>query len=313
MKPEHYREHDLRPDSVSMKIFRNLDSLDCIVAGGYCLSKVQRLYGNLASEYNDIDVFVLTQESYNEVHKVLSKLGVLDYDTILAASFTVQEIGQMRQSVQLIKPFRDVSSYDELIEDFDLDNSKYWTYAPWNKIYTKQANTRLHVVTPNKKVKWNYHFLERMLKYQNEKKLQLDFDQYPQLLGLIKSTNKERYNMGPTEYNPKDQTKYHLDNVLLEMIKEVLKTRNQISKKIDKETQMGKAGYMHLQRIMERSHDMLSLSSVSIFLFDYWAQEECHTAKGNDLVVALGAKLSSKKYYLANLGRVKRTYPELLL
>jgi hypothetical protein len=155
-----------------------------MIAGGSCLVEAQMSQG-IKSTYNDIDIFVDTQELFEKVSEVLRGQG-RHFESKHALNFTLYDSPEQDFSsvddpfddlpaetsaefqVQVIKPRR--KSYQNIIDNFDLNNSKYWTFWPYDVIESDQPEETLTVISPAFK---KYNALFRIMKYVRQKNMTL--------------------------------------------------------------------------------------------------------------------------------------------
>ena len=305
-------------------IFDAFKSLDVVIAGGYCLTKVQALYGNFLSLANDLDIFCLDDNTYQNALTAAETIGHILNETDSAVTFSLEpERFPMPRAkamtiYQIIKPPKKAYlSFDELIEDFDLNNSKYWTHAPFDTIYTKQDNRKLFEISSSKK-KWNYHFLGRILKYHNKKHLVLPTDDTftENALEIIKRKNKNVFKLDRSNYKVLDKNvEEHLENNLFSFILEMYKEIHPISYSITSEIKKGSVKFLFLERIFKNNIHRAFEYPASNFLFDYWMQKEYHieTSEEWGLVASVGTRLENAEFFENNIKKVKKVYPELLL
>ena len=319
---KHKKEHDYNKDPQVQELINHIDGYKCIIAGGYPLSKVQRLYGNLASRYNDIDIFCSDQKEYDKIIKEVETFATLNFDSTNAKSYRVtpKQIhpANAEFKFQVIKPNPKVKTLEELVENFDLNNSKYWLEAPWNKIYTNQDNSKLHMISPSDNIKWNYQFLGRMLKYMGTKQMKLPDDtEFCKNLGvLFMNQTKEVYTF--KSYNgTKNPDSSALDTQVFDMLDVLHKEAHRVAWNIQKDINQGKSSYLHLEKIFQSNNFRASNfgGSVDNFLFNYWMQKQYFDdiQKGEDLIGGIGAKLENEYFYKSNVKKVQKHFPELLL
>ena len=307
-------------DEQHQPIFDAMKHLDVIIAGGYCLTRVQALHGNFLTRSSDIDIFCLDNKNFQEALTAGLKVGHITHQTDTAVSMRLepkQVPGPETENspiFQIIKPpKRAYTSFNELVEDFDFNNSKYWSVPPFDVIHTNQDNKRLFQISCSKR-KWNYHFIGRILKYHGQKHLILPND-VDKFVDLIKRENLDVFQRDRNNYvSTTEDVKKHYEGSLFKMIALLYFKKHPASHIITKEINVGCTGYIHLEKIFQNNvHN--NTMPVSNFLFDYWLQKEYHDdiAAGNDFISSVGPALENVDYFKRNKKKVQKFYPELML
>ena len=167
-KYKHYLK--ILPDN----IIKVLSECNTMLAGGSCLSLIQRSVG-VPSSFNDLDFYFETEEDYQITYNKLQeeknrmnnaqKLFSYDYQTEFAYTMVID--GEEIQLIKIFKPFK------ETIADFDIENSKCWSFYPFDNVQTnidtKTLTTELQIKSTTK----NIGLVSRMLKYKSKKGLNI--------------------------------------------------------------------------------------------------------------------------------------------
>ncbi len=167
----------------------NQNNIKFYLAGGSVLTSVQ-LSEQIKSKYNDLDLYFGTQKDFDlafkiiktnidTVHEVLKEqeipkdelwsqlqdIAMVNIDSPNAVSFDINDI-----KLQFIR--MNFGTPQEIIKDFDIENSKYWSYYPFETAQTYQNKDTLY----NLKTSWidNYFCLQRVQKYSDQKSLCID-------------------------------------------------------------------------------------------------------------------------------------------
>jgi flavodoxin len=314
-------------DEHNQKLFDALKHLNVVIAGGYCLTKVQALHGNFLSKASDIDVFCVDDNTYQKTVEAADKIAHITFESEAAVTYRINHDDpgpevDASTIFQLIKPTKNgkqlYKNFTELIEDFDLNNSKYWSISPFDTIYTKQDNRKLFEISCSKK-EWNYHFVGRILKYHNQKHLVLPYDNnfIHDVVEIAKRKNQSVFKLERSNYNKIDtEMKKYLQNALFNMISLVYKKRHPAAVKISREITSGNSEYLHLEEIFQENiHNAVSFGEHSNFLFDYWLQENYHKEiqEEFELISGVGPRLENVDFFKRNTKKVKELFPELLL
>ncbi len=167
-----------------------LDGINCMLAGGSCLTMAQERE-NLLSQYNinDYDFFFEKQSDYDlALERFLKAVreqnakkdkkdkkikGIEDifndemsyksHETDFAT--TCYYNGVMFQFIKHFTPF------EVTIDNFDLSNSKYFSFYPFNKIQTNESTDTLNYIHASSTM--NFNLVKRILKYNLQKNLDI--------------------------------------------------------------------------------------------------------------------------------------------
>jgi len=148
------------------------------IAGGSALTLAQRS-ADIDSMFSDIDVYFYTKEDYQKAREITNSYidkkeekklsGDLLFEIVncyLAYSNERLDCFYIDgQEVQYIK--MNFGSSEKITDEFDLYNSRYWSFYPFEEVYTKQKKDTLYNI---KTKKYNNFFtLQRVKKYQVNK------------------------------------------------------------------------------------------------------------------------------------------------
>lgn len=200
-----------------------MDGIKFYIAGGSVLSSVQDTKG-ITTKFNDLDLYFETSIDHKKAYDILNaktkednhtepldflndlsdgfiSSGPVVYEQLSNSACTEYKVDDT--TIQLIK--LQFGKPEILVKLFDLDNSKYWSYYPFNKAYTEQDEDTLY----NLKTDYidNFWAVERISKYFIQKSI--NFDKYNnELFNVIlnDSIDYEAINLNYDRLQHKDKT-----------------------------------------------------------------------------------------------------------
>jgi len=297
-----------------------LGDCNCIIAGGFCLTKAQVLHG-IQSSYNDIDIFFLDTPSFDKAHTMFIKHKKFrgGYDSAHAITFEFyfetdglfsMEVMSQTIRIQLVKPFdmtdkENYETFEELVDDFDINNSKYFSVYPWTDIYTSQPKSCLTSLSISPQTNLGFFILHRVSKYHAEKSINLPNDpkENQRLLDFIKSPTNP-YDMTRSNYDePPGGFKQLLDSHFNSFLCMVYNSESELSKMITRGINNGEPEYLSLSKYLIGKGGGFKHSN---FLFDYYF------GRGGkwDIEMMDGEGLTKRPKVNK---RIQEIYPELLL
>jgi len=287
-----------------LSFLKVLKGIDVVAAGGWALSEAQLSIGK-TSHYNDIDIFCLTQEVFEKACKALQKDHPgTSYDTLYARNIM---IGQIK--VQVIKP-SGATSHDTLIENFDLDNSKYWSRYPFTHICTYQPMKTLHDISISGKM--SYFLLARIFKYTQRKNLSIDAIPKEIVNGFLQQS---KYDVPMIEYetNARGITQssiYESVNMdVMDFLMYLFRTSPDVIHEFRKLAYSGDIRLLGMKPLFENICDFIPGN----FLFDYWACD----ISGPETPGFVGGDFrelyTNEDFFNRTKEKVARYYPEALL
>lgn len=223
-------------NTILFEIFTKLklDNIKFYIAGGSILSSVQKTF-NITSHYNDIDVYFETEEDFKRAELILLNEIILEEERAKKAkeekkaknlfndfddfddydADDLDDFDDYNEFRKIIKEYETKNAilYDtsgvklqfikmnygipeQIVDKFDLENSKYWSLFPFNEAFTLQPIDTLYKISTN--YINNFWVVNRIKKYVCEKSL--DADAYAEQLFDIMLTNNIDYTTFNSDY-----------------------------------------------------------------------------------------------------------------
>ena len=314
-------------------ILQKLEGIELIIAGGSVVTSVQHSIGKLASKNDDIDLFFLNDTEFKKGLVIFQKSSTLLYDSKYSWSFQFNG-----KKYQLIKPsIGNYNNFKELIDDFDLNNSKWFSIYPFSYGYSRESLQTLHHISigNNNKIfddNINYNVLERILKYIDQKKMDWPRSSRDQQLiaDLILYDKDEYYNKSNMDYKSVNtfSTKEELKNdqrnqALFRTLKQLQTNRTDDARNIltyiiykessgimpDVET------FARMQTANGNHIDDTGIQTLDYFLMDEYLSQDFEESKHGFAVLnfSIGPRLENKDYQKSVRNFMKKTYPEVIL
>ncbi len=183
-----YQYPDYKLNNMLKPLLPLLKDANAMLAGGSCLTRVQ-IQHSIISENSDYDFFFENEQDYQKVIKRIKRhqkdftdkfdgktkahvgLQIMFNDKYITESYsnefttTWQHCGIIFQLIKMYKP------HERQIEEFDLDNSKYWSFYPFDTIETNQDKDTLYNI---KIGKVDFKGINRMMKYHQNKRININ-------------------------------------------------------------------------------------------------------------------------------------------
>lgn len=168
--------------------------VDCMLAGGSCLSEVQKTFG-IRSSYDDLDFFFEDEKNFKKMVQNIDKLKKivntgatlmfhdisLQYETKNALTYNF-----FNTTIQLIKIFK---PFKKTIRDFDNNNAKFYSFYPFDVVQTEQPEITLREFSTNK---LSYVGVHRLCKYVTQKNINADVF-VEEIIDMLNNPKEEYY------------------------------------------------------------------------------------------------------------------------
>ncbi len=158
-----------------LSLFEDLQ-VDFFLAGGFVLTEVQKSQG-IQSTSSDIDVYFYTEEDYDKAYNITQDyIDVLNKDikdftqNIYIQSTSTSDTIDLSTKIQLVN-FQ-YGKPEKLTKDFDLNNSRYWSYFPFTEAWTFQDKDTLRYLKTS--MYKNVFTMKRIHKYKEQKNISSD-------------------------------------------------------------------------------------------------------------------------------------------
>ena len=311
-------------------LLQELKGIDFIVAGGAVVTSVQHSIGKLASKSADIDLFFISEDEFTKARNIMMNKTTFLYDSKYSESFQHQN-----QKYQLIKPkLGNHDNFKELLDDFDLNNSKWFSIYPFDYGYSREGLETLHHISIGKTnpKRYDEHItytdLFRILKYINTKKLDWPRSSRDQVLisNLIIYNKDEYHNKNNMDYkvnahnNQMTEEEYKIEdrnNSIFGALKSLQDNRtpsahdilSYIIYKEDNGTLPDLEVFAKMQSQNGANIDNTGIKTLNYFIIkDYLDQDH-----DGQLIYGIGYKLENPEYQEKVSEFMKLKYPEVVL
>ncbi len=197
------RREPINEDSEILQIRHLLDN-SCIIAGGSVLESVQ-LNNKIDGFSSDVDIWFETQKDYEKMVEKFNKYSLnnpmprakgwmpfekhnednksnisMSYETDFASTWVWNST-----NLQLIKPknLYEKATFKEIVDNFDLDNSKYWCEYPFTESITLNPIEEAQNLSFSGAI--TFTLLQRLTKYINNKSMILSKKHFNEVYNLL--------------------------------------------------------------------------------------------------------------------------------